>query len=212
MLGVIRIGRRNGKIRLLSNVKRGLLFAAFSYTKRGNFIRNPVVLKALNPILDYLKDDKTEVLAGSSNYGIGVQATRGSDIKRVSRSETDNRYFPMRLKEYVYRCLNKLSRSPEIKREVNPLNIHILRLLVKIPVEASSNLLSAATRVVREVMEAMSPKLRLMRTGLTHAWKNSQLAQLWGHKDALRWRDDPAYSLYWGATIMNWPKAFDTPT
>jgi len=118
-----------------------------------------------------------------------------------------------RIKEVISDVLDRLRRRAVARRRVPVLTRAFLRAVVKAPVRFfSRNLLVMIARALRAVNEALSTRARLVRMGLPAAWSASMTAYRWGNREALNWRRDEGFALYWGATILGWPKHIPAPS
>jgi hypothetical protein len=117
------------------------------------------------------------------------------------------------IKKTVSDALERLRKKTDAGRRV-PLHTRaFLRAIIKAPVRFfSRKLLAMIARALRAVNEALNMRARLIRMGLPAAWSAGITAYRWGNREALNWRRDEGFALYWGATILGWPKHIPPPS
>jgi len=211
LVKAVELGRFSGRLSKLSKGARAFLYAALKYTERGNVIKSPYVLKHLNQIIEFLKSGVSEDSRTAGRGEENIKKSGGESIKH-----TRDAYLPpnsIELKEQLFDLLCKLRGRPDARRRVSLVTRRFLELVMRAPVKfRNQKLLYLLARALKEVKEALSPGLRLLRLGVAEAWKMSMIAYSWGNRSALEWRRDKAFITYWGAMIQNWPRAFQLPT
>lgn len=186
---VLEIGRSSNRLYKLSKSSRALIYAALNYTKMGNVIRSPYVLRLLHPIVRFLKE--------------GVH-----EMQRASYPS----FHSLMFREDIFNMLNKLRRNFYAKCKVRQATKCFLKLVISVPVKFTNHkLLSLVVKSLKEIKEALSPRFRFLKIGIVEAWKASMLAYSWGNYRALEWRRDRNFIIYWGAMLQNWPKVFQVP-
>jgi hypothetical protein len=117
------------------------------------------------------------------------------------------------IKKVISDVLGRLRKKADARRRV-PLHTRaFLRAVIKAPVRFfSRKLLAMIARALRAVNEALNMRVRLIRIGLPAAWSASITAYRWGNREALNWRRDEGFALYWGAIILGWPKHIPLPS
>lgn len=75
--------------------------------------------------------------------------------------------------------------------------------LIKITRFKSILLMKAIIKTIRELKQLLSKESRLVEIGLSEAWKLSELASSWGHKNAKEWRNNKNYIIL-QALILQW--------
>jgi hypothetical protein len=117
------------------------------------------------------------------------------------------------IKKTVSDALKRLRKKADARRRV-PLHTRaFLRAVIKAPVRFfSRKLLVMVAKALRVVNEALNTRTRLIRMGLPAAWSASITAYRWGNREALNWRKGEGFALYWGATILGWPKYIPSPS
>jgi hypothetical protein len=117
------------------------------------------------------------------------------------------------IKKVILDVLGRLRKKADARRRV-PLHTRaFLRAVIKAPVSFfSRKLLAMIARALRAVNEALNMRVKLIGIGLPAAWSASITAYRWGNREALNWRRDEGFALYWGATILGWPKHIPPPS
>lgn len=69
----------------------------------------------------------------------------------------------------------------------------------------SPKLLNVITHILSKVMDHLkSFDMRMREIGRPIVMRICLVAYSWGNKDALRWKDDPAFAFYWGLHSRDW--------
>jgi len=192
LLEAVKFGRISGRWYVVPRQMRALIRASLEYTKNGVVIQSPYLLGKLVPVLDFLRN--LGHTPSATVYGSGDE---GSST---------------RLKEMILDVLDRLRRRPDARRKVPPLTRALLKAAVEAPVRfVSRPLLSMIAKSLKTVGEALSPRIRLVRTGLAVAWSVSMIACRWGNEEAVSWRRDEGFAMYWGAMLRSWPKFMQAP-
>jgi hypothetical protein len=189
-------GRATGRWYMIPRHMQTLVQACLNYTKNGGLIRSPKLLEILMPVVDFLKNQSSTPPAASySLEDMGSTHSEGILLKKI-----------------VLDVLDKLKRRPDARRKVPPLTRAFLKAFVKAPIKlVSKTLLSQIVKALKTVKEALSPRLRLVKTGSAVAWSISMIAYQWGNKRAVSWRRDEGFAMYWGMMLQSWPKFMQTP-
>lgn len=214
LLNAMSLGRSSGRLNRLSRATRALLYAALKYTEHGNVIKSPYVLRCLNPIIEFLKEglDTRPKTGSKSEINIEDKRSEGEGIRYAARTGCLSPNSLV-LKEQIFDLLERLRRRPDARRKVSLVTRRFLELVVRAPVKfRSQKLLSMVVKAIKEVKEALSPGLRLLKLGMAEAWRASMTAQRWGNEKALEWRRDRGFAAYWGAMIQNWPRYLPAPS
>jgi len=207
VLKAVNLGRASGRWYLLPRLARALIRAALSYTRGGGLIRSPYVVETLVPIMNFLMVSKDSDLDASSCGGWPPAASYKSRETGHPRSDG------VLVRRMVLDALKKLRRRPDAVRRIPRLTMALLKAVVRAPVKfVSGVLLSAIVKSLRIVGEALSPRVRLIRMGLRMAWSASMTAYRWGNREAVSWRRDEGFAMYWGAMIQSWPKSMPRPS
>ena len=113
--------------------------------------------------------------------------------------------------ERLYRTLEELvSKVKRARRwfQVPSVNKAFIRAVLKVRpvVIRSRTLLNCILRNIEMLKELSSNFVRLLKLGLSEARKLSEIAVKWGYREAIEWRNDISFILYWGSVISSWPK------
>jgi len=207
ILKAVNFGRAGGRWYILPRLTRALIYASLSYTRGGRFIKSPYAVEALAPLINFLMGSKDSDIDVSS-----VEAAPATHYKPQEGAPTLEGDAAQELRRMVLVALEKLRRRPDAARRVPRLTRAFLKAVVRAPVKfVNRALLSTIIKSLKIVNEALSPRVRLIKMGLTTAWGASMTAYRWGNKEALGWRRDDGFAIYWGAMIQNWPKSMQAP-
>jgi hypothetical protein len=207
ILRAVSIGRVNGRWYRLPLLTRALIRAALNYSSSGSVIRCREVLKTLMPAIEFL----TEGSGINAEHSV-VGSPIGSSSRRGGR-EGPAGLESEPLKQMVLDVLDRLRRRPGARRRVHPLTRALLEAFVKTPLRCVGKaLLSTIAKALKAVREELSPRARLVKMGSALAWNISTIAYRWGNREALNWRRDEDFALYWGATILGWPRHIPAPS
>ena len=207
VLKAVNLGRASGRWHLLPRLARALIHAALSYTRGGRLIRSSYVVETLVPIINFLMVSKDSYIDASKWVGWPPKTPYKSREKGYPRSEG------MLFRRMVLDALEKLRRRPDAAKRTPRLTRAFLEAVVRAPVKFVSRvLLSTIIKSLKIVSEALSPRVRLIRVGLTAAWSASMTAYRWGNKEATSWKRDEGFAMYWGVMIQNWPKSMPAPS
>lgn len=214
LINAMNLGRSSGRLNRLPRGARALLYAALKYTEHGNAIKSPYVLRCLNPIIEFLKEglDTNPKIVNKGEISI---ENKRSERKSVRYAASTGHLSPnsLALKEQLFEVLNRLRRRPGARRKISLVTRRFLELAMRAPVKFNNQkLLSMVVKALKEVKEALSPGLRLLKLGSAEAWRASMLAYRWGNEKALEWRRDEGFAAYWGAMIQNWPRYLPPPS
>jgi len=64
-------------------------------------------------------------------------------------------------------------------------------------------LMKAIVKTIKELKEIISEEAKLIRMGLSEAWKISELASKWGHSFSDSWKNNKYFIIYQGL-ILKW--------
>jgi hypothetical protein len=94
---------------------------------------------------------------------------------------------------------------------VNPLTKAFVKacFIMKLQSVKSILLMKAIIKAVRELKQLISEEYLLVEMGVREAWKLSDLASNWGHKDAYKWRNNKSYIILQGLTLRWIAKLFN---
>ncbi len=69
-------------------------------------------------------------------------------------------------------------------------------------------LMKAIIKTIRELKRIISREARLIEIGIREAWKLSETASRWGHKNAIEWRNNKNYIILQALTLQWLSKLF----
>ncbi|MEM0505893.1 MAG: hypothetical protein QXW58_01355 [Thermosphaera sp.] len=92
--------------------------------------------------------------------------------------------------------------------QVPNVNKAFIRAVLKVRpvVIRSRTLLNCILRNIELLKELSSNFVRLLKLGMSEALKASEIAVKWGYREAIEWRNDISFILYWGSVVSSWPK------
>ncbi|MEM2291870.1 MAG: hypothetical protein QXX41_01180 [Nitrososphaerota archaeon] len=113
--------------------------------------------------------------------------------------------------ERLFRTLEELvSKVKRARRwfQVPNVNKAFIRAVLKVRpvVIRSRTLLNCILRNIELLKELSSNFVRLLKLGMSEALKASEIAVKWGYREAIEWRNDISFILYWGSVVSSWPK------
>ncbi len=100
----------------------------------------------------------------------------------------------------------RLLRTRQYFRALTKDDRNYLELCIKCkPKFKSPKLLLALTRILSKIVDYLkSFDMRMREIGKPIVMKISMVAYSWGNKDALNWKEDQAFTFYWGLHSRDW--------
>ncbi|MEM3688049.1 hypothetical protein [Saccharolobus sp.] len=81
-------------------------------------------------------------------------------------------------------------------------------LLMRLETVKSLILMKAIVKTIKELKEIISEEAKLIRMGLSEAWKISELASKWGHSSSRSWKSNKYFIIYQALTLKWIKKLF----
>ncbi|MGQ9469037.1 MAG: hypothetical protein ACUVTD_04335 [Nitrososphaerales archaeon] len=98
----------------------------------------------------------------------------------------------------------KRAKRQNVWRKFSSLGRNFINLCVSLPIKfRGESFLRALAKTLKELMLLLSPVYRFWFRGRELAYKICEVAYNFGNKDALNWRNDESFIVYWGMVLSS---------
>jgi hypothetical protein len=124
-------------------------------------------------------------------------------LKRLSENDSEPKDAVIRTKGFLSRAVKRAKRQ-NVWRRFSSLGRNFIGLCISLPIKfRGRDFLRALVKTLKELMLLLSPMYRFWFRGRELAYRISEAAYNFGNKDALNWRNDRNFTIYWGMVLSS---------
>jgi len=124
-------------------------------------------------------------------------------LKRLSENESEPKDAVNKIKRFLSRTVERAKRQ-NVWRRFSSLGRNFIGLCISLPIKfTGETLLRALVKTLKELMLLLNPIYRFWFRGRGFAYKMCEVAYNFGNKDALNWRNDRNFMIYWGMVLSS---------
>lgn len=128
-------------------------------------------------------------------------------LKRLLENEPENNTSEIRV--YLSRIVKKAKRQ-NVWRKFSGLGKNFMGLCISLPIKfRGKEFLRALVKTLKELMLLISPVYRFWSRGRDLSFKICRAAHDLGNQDALNWKNDRNFTIYWGMVLSSSPFGSD---